>query len=126
MSVTITVNARDAERELRRLADGPTAADLLHLETVHSAVFGLTQIAVHVITGSLKASARIDSDYRRNVWTGLISYGGPAPGMAFNPVKYAEFEWARGGHHDFLAPALGDDTDRAYLEAVLAFLRGAP
>ncbi len=123
MTVTITVNARDAERELGRLAPGPTASDLLRLETVHSAVFGLTQTAVHVITGSLKTSAKISSDFRRNVWTGRIGYGGAAPGAVFNPVKYAEYEWARGGAHDFLAPALADDTDRAYLNAVLDFLR---
>lgn len=79
------------------------------LETAHAAAFADTQARVaspvnqHTDwfpTGSLKASARISTDFDGKVWEGTITYGGPTTGPN-NPVDYALYEAARGGVHDF-------------------------
>lgn len=79
------------------------------LEGVLQAAFGETQAATHVITGSLKASGKTESDMHEDEWVGTIEYGGelwavPSPGPARDPVDYAIYEMARGGDHDFFGP----------------------
>lgn len=79
------------------------------LEALVQAAFVETQAATHVITGSLKASGKTDTDFDGDVWSGQITYGGelwktPAPGPPNNPVVYAIYEMARGGEHDFFGP----------------------
>lgn len=79
------------------------------LEGVLQEAFADTQAATHVITGSLKASGKTDSDMDNDEWYGTIEYGGslwsvPSPGPAKDPVEYAVYEMARGGDHDFFGP----------------------
>jgi hypothetical protein len=76
------------------------------LEALLSAAFADTQVRTHVISGSLKASGKTESDFDGNVWSGKIEYGGvlfkaPVPGPPRDPVDYAIYEMARGGSHDF-------------------------
>jgi hypothetical protein len=125
VSVHIDIDASDALHELRRLEDGPDVEDLLRLDGVLIELYAQTQAVVHVQTGSLRASAWVDSRYADNErFEGEISYGGPTPpGLAHNPVRYAEYERDRGGAHDFLAPTYTGDP--AWTNAVLAFLRDA-
>lgn len=82
------------------------------LEALLKAAFEETQAATHVLTGSLKASGKTESDFHDDVWSGTIEYGGelwrtPAPGPPNDPVDYAIYEMARGGDHDFLAGLVG-------------------
>jgi len=102
MSVRFGVDDSEAMAEFDRL---------LHMgfaTTAHERVlarqYALGQMVTHVITGSLRGSEDIDSEYRRGVWKGRISWGGPSPGNVNNPVDYAVYEAARGGNHDFRAP----------------------
>lgn len=74
-----------------------------HLSPIMDDAFADTQAMVHVITGSLKASGKVDSSYDQHEWHGTISYGGPAAGAINDPVKYAWYEQRRGGAHDFMA-----------------------
>ena len=88
---------------------GPPHKPVGEMESVLSAAFAVTQAKTHVVTGSLKASGKTNSEFEDDVWTGEISYGGalwktPAPGPPNNPVDYAIYEMARGGDHDFFAP----------------------
>lgn len=96
-----------------RIAIEKTAAPPHHivgdLEAVLQTAFMLTQVKTHVLTGSLKASGKTDTDFDGDEWVGTISYGGalwktPSPGPANNPVDYAIYEMARGGDHDFFGP----------------------
>lgn len=79
------------------------------LEALVQTAFAETQAATHIITGSLKASGKTETDMHDDEWVGTIEYGGalwktPAPGPANDPVDYAIYEMARGGDHDFFAP----------------------
>jgi hypothetical protein len=107
--------------EVDRLANGPTAADLILFETVLAQQFQASQRAVHVVTRSLKTSGKVNSTTRGNSWEGEITYGGPSEGI-HNPVDYAEFERERDGAHDFLAPVKGMSSN--YIAAMNAFLEG--
>ncbi len=113
--------SNDIEKEIDRLADGPTLSDLLKFESVLANQFRATQAAVHVITQSLKLSGKMSSSSNNNKWMGDIVYGGPSEGIN-NPVDYAEYERERDGSHDFLAPAeaLSDE----YIQAMNSFLGG--
>jgi hypothetical protein len=93
------------------------------IETLFRVAFEATQAATHVITGSLKASGHTDTDVTEDSWTGRIIYGGPlfgapAPGPPNDPVEYAIYEMARGGEHDFLAPAEAVFNDTALSKIV--------
>jgi hypothetical protein len=88
---------------------GPPHRVVKDLELMLASAFEVTQAATHVITGSLKASGKTESDFDGDEWTGAITYGGalwstPAPGPAKDPVVYAIYEMARGGDHDFFGP----------------------
>lgn len=121
MAIRIDIDISDVDDELARL-QRVTARDLLPLEAVLAAQQAATQAAVHIITGSLKASGRAQSQADRHSWTGTITYGGPSPGSVNDPVDYAIYELRRRGGHDFIAPAVAMDGD--YAEAILTYLRG--
>lgn len=108
-------------REIDRLADGPTLKDLLEFETALATEFQATQSAVHVITGSLKLSGKVVSEFTNNSWKGEITYGGSSSGV-HNPVEYADIERERDGSHDFFRPIKG--LSSAYISAMQSFLRG--
>ncbi len=109
------------EKEIDRLANGPTPADFLKFEAVLAQQFQDTQRTVHVVTRSLKSSGKVNSSSGGNSWKGEITYGGQSEGI-HNPVDYAEFEREREGAHDFLAPAIG--ISDSYIAAMNAFLEG--
>lgn len=93
-------------------AAGPHYKTTVQLEALLRAAFLNTQARTHIITGSLKASGKTDSDFDGDVWTGTITYGGalwktPAPGPPNDPVDYAIYEMARGGDHDFFGDLIG-------------------
>lgn len=94
----------------------------LELEAILALAFGRSQQEVHIITESLKASGTIDSDLKNDVWKGTIEYGGPAPGFAHDPVRYAEYEQRRGQSHDFMASTY--PLDSAYGKVVVEHVRG--
>lgn len=80
----------------------------VELEALLNTAFKVTQEKVHIITESLKASGKTDTDFDGDTWTGSIIYGGalwkvPTPGPPNDPVVYAIYEIARGGDHDFFA-----------------------
>lgn len=80
----------------------------VELEGLLNAAFADTQARVHILSGSLKASGKTASDFDGDTWTGSITYGGvlwktPVPGPPNDPVRYAIYEMARGGAHDFFA-----------------------
>jgi hypothetical protein len=109
MSVRIHVDDREQAGEFDRLTTmGPVLGELERLLAVQ---FTAAQGAVHVITGSLRASEEIDSDYAAGRWIGQISFGGPSPGFPNDPVVYAVYEAARGGQHDFTVPITARSRD---------------
>lgn len=145
--VRFTVEIGDSEHELDRL-DNFDQRFLLAMDAVLTQQFEATQSAVHVISGSLKASGAHNSRIRRGTWEGEIVYGGklkraPAPtgatgsdARARNPVRYARVEQARSGgrqarhgsrsghadSHDFMLAAEGFEPE--YEEVIMAYLRG--
>lgn len=136
----INVDISDAERELDRLVDGFDADNIAEFDVVLAEQFTGTQRQVHLVTGSLRASGRMDSTSSRKKWEGEISYGGESGGFPNDPVDYAEYEYKKdgscpggnhdaaypyvcpGGTHNFLAPA--EETDTEYREPIMQFLRG--
>jgi hypothetical protein len=92
----------------------PSLTAITELESVWAAMFAQTQMKTHIITGSLKASGRPETDYNGFEWSGAIYYGGPSGGIN-NPVEYAIYEMARGGSHNFFGglPAYNESLKRA-------------
>jgi hypothetical protein len=126
--IEIDVDTSGAQGRLRRLAAGPGMDDLLLFEQALTVQYLATQAQVHVQTRSLKTSGRTDSDYADQTWSGTLTYGGPAPGAVYNPVRYAQVEQSRGGDkngtaHDFMEP-VDPIGDRLYVAAIEAFFRG--
>lgn len=106
MGATVRVNAQQVFRELDRL--GNLGQVTLACEQVLARQFQATQTAVHIDTGSLKNSGAPESSNVAHRWEGRIVYGGPSEGFPNDPVDYAVYERARGGLHDFRAPATRD------------------
>lgn len=94
---------------------GPPHKVVGELEALLQSAFAETQASTHVITGSLKASGKTETDFDGEEWSGAIEYGGilwktAAPGPPNDPVDYAIFEMARGGEHDFFGPLVAYDS----------------
>lgn len=118
----IEVDISDVLDELDRIIDGPSNAAIAELEAVLASQYQKTQMAVHIITGSLKNSGKLDSHITKDSWVGSITYGGSSPGFPHNPVKYAHYEQERDSSHDFMAGAYPLDT--LYGNAVESWLKG--
>lgn len=120
----IEIHSRMVEAELERLSDGPGIKDLIRLEVILGEQFTATQARVHIDTTSLKNSGRHKSsmDRKGNRWEGEISYGGPSRPIPV--VKYAGYEQARGGNHDFLRPTTQKQYDQKYFRAIIDFFDG--
>jgi len=116
--IRLTSNWTQVTKELDRLEKAPMRAKL-YLDAVLDTGFKSTQAAVHVITGSLKASGKHSSEMRGDTWEGEISYGGISLGVN-NPVTYAIYEKARDADHDFFAPLQA--LDSLYVKAILKAL----
>jgi hypothetical protein len=108
----------EVNKEMQRIASTPERARPA-LEAVLRSGFKSTQAVVHVITGSLKLSGKLNSYTEGDTWVGEISYGGVSLGVN-NPVTYAIYEKARDGDHDFFTPLRALDT--AYVNAILRVL----
>lgn len=124
----------EIDRELDRLERMPDGKTRLLLDTVLQLGYKETQAAVHIETGSLRDSGKVDSEVNKidQQWTGEISYGGPSSGPN-NPVDYAIYEKARGvggaggpsdmkGDHDFMSPL--KLMDPMWIAAIKAGMRG--
>lgn len=104
MSIYIHSDWSSIDAELDRLEGMPDLPTQALLDAVLTSAFFATQAEVHIITGSLKGSGNAYSESDDAEWTGTVSYGGPSPGFPFDPVRYAAYEKARGGDHDFMHP----------------------
>lgn len=121
--ITIRSDIEKMLSEVRRLAnplgDNSTLSDTF--EAIITTQFQLTQKAVHIQTGSLKSSGKLDTDKDGNSWKGVISYGGISSGI-HNPVRYAGHELERGGLHDYMSE--GIEYERFYGPAISSWMRG--
>lgn len=121
MAIHLSGDYDEIDREFDRLERMPTTKARMLLDAVLHKGFLLTQAAVHVETGALKASGEESSqvDRSREIWEGDITYGDPGDS---GPVDYAIYEKERGvggaggpsdakGDHDFLAPLEKLDLD---------------
>jgi hypothetical protein len=124
VNVQIHVDTSQVDNELDRLDHGLGFGDLLRLDSIVVGMFIQTQMDVHVQTGSLRASAKVNSHYEGMRWEGSIKYGGLAPGGIHNPVTYAEIEYLRGDEHNFMRSLRYPSTRHRYEDAILAYLRG--
>lgn len=103
MGIRITSDFSDVYKELDRLSDLPGAKGKIQLRRIMETALMVTQLQVHVDTGSLQASASLKTDMEiGHRWIGVLRYGGESPGIN-NPVDYAIYEKARGGAHDFFS-----------------------
>lgn len=89
------------ERDLNHLDRQPDSKMKSLLDAVLNAGYVGTQTLVHIETGSLKSSGKEKTSSSKRQWKGEIRYGGPSAGV-HNPVRYAIYEKARGGAHDFM------------------------
>lgn len=105
---------------LSNIADAPDRAKAA-LDEVLGMAFEDTQAKTHVITGSLKASGKMEVSVDGDEWKGTITYGG-ASGGPINPVNYAIYEMARGGAHDFFGdfPVYEELMEQAVAEVIEA------
>lgn len=132
--IQIVSDWSEVEKELDRVENMPDFKTRLALDIVLQQGYVETQKDVHVDTGSLQGSGKVESetDKLAGKWEGKISYGGPSTGVN-NPVDYAIYEKRRGiggaggpsdakGDHDFFAslPAL----HKKYIEALQIGLKG--
>ncbi len=129
----IKVDKSEVERELFRLSRGPTWFTHKRLDQVLLDQFLLTQAAVHVLTGSLKASGAPSTSMDRDGdWQGEISYGGtlnyfPSPGPPRNPGRYAIFEFEKEldeeYDHNWLRAGHVEDHEHRYADVLADWLR---
>lgn len=123
-NVQVHVDTSQVDDELDRLGRGLGFGDLLRLDSIVVGMFIQTQMDVHIQTGSLRASAKVNSHFEGMKWEGKIKYGGLAPGAIHDPVTYAEIEYLRGGDHNFMRSLRLPSTSHRYEDAILAYLRG--
>lgn len=100
----IIADYSEMDAEIERIASMPTAEMTGVLEELLAMDYASTNAATHVETGSLKSSEKMTSSVGDADWEGTLEWGG-ASGGVHNPVKYAIYEHARGGAHDFMANA---------------------
>lgn len=82
-----------ADVELARLEHGFTGYDHANFSRILLIAFARTVQDVHIETGSLLSSGRVDPiDSTGERWSGEISYGGTSAGVN-NPVRYAVSEF---------------------------------
>ncbi len=124
--IQVTSDWSDVDRELDRLSRMPTMEATSLLNTALSFSFALTEAAVHVETGALKASGRMETNKQsiESQWTGEITYGDE------QAVDYAIYEQRRDihwvgpsdskGDHNFLRPL--DAVGPVYVAAILEAL----
>lgn len=104
-----------AGEELDRLARGPGARTIAHMEAALLLGYTLAEARVHVITGALKASGHPQSHFDKFTWSGEVDFA-RYPGI---------FELARGdaptryhpeGGHYFMNPG-GHEFEKGVRQA---------
>lgn len=121
MVIHLSSDWSEIDREMDRLENLPGLKGKMLLDAVLHKGFLLTQAAVHVETGALKASGEESSEVHKatQTWEGDITYGDPGDS---GPVDYAIYEKERGvggaggasdakGDHDFIRPLTALDID---------------
>lgn len=127
--IHISGDYSELDREFDRLDNMPNRRTKANLDAVLHVGFAMTQAAVHVDTGALKASGTEESEITQatDTWEGTIEYGGDG-----GAVDYAIYEKERGvggaggesdakGDHDFIAPL--EALDPLYRKAILESLK---
>lgn len=115
----IDVHTECADLELDRLGRGFTNRDHFAFASMLFDDFLITQRDVHVDTRSLQPSGEVVvTETRDDRWGGEIRYGGATTGPK-NPVKYAQYEFFRGGRHDFFRNVY--NPDHTYVQAAAGF-----
>jgi hypothetical protein len=136
--IKIEIDISDVDQELKRLEEAPGFSTILGLESVLSTTYALTQTTVPVDTGSLRGSGKVSSDYRDEVWSGELTYGGASAGFVHDPVLYAQavlhghriVAWGRSIHggkqyqspNDYLLPV--DVASKSMEDVVRRFVWG--
>src|SRR4051812_6142527 len=121
---TFEWDTKCADLELARLQHGFTTTDHANFSRVLLAGYARTVKDVHIETGSLLASGRVDAlDATGNRWSGEIRYGGLSAGIK-NPVRYAAAELFSnspryGGQHNYLRGV--DHIEDDYIGPVTSF-----
>jgi hypothetical protein len=105
VNITITVDTREVQEELRRLMAAPGLKTVLEFNEIFAYITAEVMAIVHIETGSLKSTVKWDSPTYPGGWHGTIHAGGAAPGRIRDPAFYGVYELARGGSHFFFAPA---------------------
>lgn len=103
--VEISVDTSQVDKSLDRLLTRFAPELFLKWEARLARAFLECEAKIHVETGSLKSTARPESEGDGFQWHGQVKVGGAAPGQIRDPAYYGVYELARGGRHFFLEPA---------------------
>lgn len=115
--IEIDIDLTELENHIKRISRQPDKKMITSLNAVLASQTNIVRAAVHIDTGSLKASVRSKNKKSASRWIGIISAGGPSPGSINNPVNYAIYEQRRRGAHDFMLPL--DALHKQYVKAIL-------
>ncbi len=129
MAIRTRCDTGEADRDLFRISRGPNWRTHLRFDQVLVEQFQATQMAVHVVTGSLKATGVPEARGGRDGgWTGDITYGGsilhfaPTPGPARNAGHYAIFEFEKpydeGFDHNWITGAHLEAFEGRYADVI--------
>lgn len=121
MATRIVSNWSDIEREIERISSIAIMEAHAGLDAVLAQGETLVRGAVHVDTSTLKGSVKSSSNVRGLAnWHGEIVVGGASPGP-LAPVKYAWYEYRRGGDHAYFYPL--PMLHEKYIDAILNGLK---
>lgn len=112
---------RGAGYELDRLEKGPAGRTLERMEASLARNTMAVELRTHVITGYLKSTIHMSSNFAISVWSGTIS-GARYPGIyelarGDSPTKYHPYP----GHHNFFGP-YGPSFEKDVRQAVWDFV----
>lgn len=132
MAVHIHVDTSEVDRSLNRLIAGPDFDDNMRFERILLGQFLGVQSDIHIWTGALFRSGDMESRWEKHEWEGELRWGGPSQPRNVDYIHW-EVDKTEGhgvtvfehitSNHNFLRSL--PNSDRAYTDAVLAFLRGA-
>lgn len=104
--IKIEIDDTEARDEINRVMIGPGSRTFFGFEDAFSFAYAEVFRDIHVQTGSLKSTIKVDTVLLDEfTWEGTIRVGGRAPGMPRDPAYYGVYELARGGEHFFFRGA---------------------
>jgi hypothetical protein len=118
--MSFKMDASEVIGELKRLQKQRYKAGQA-LDAILGEAFVEAEAAVHILTGSLKNSGDVSSEFTGDKWHGEIAFGGASHGAPKDPVVYAFYEWRRGGSHDWFAGIENDEFDKKYGDSVVYY-----